>query len=177
MKETSVFKKYLPEFVYGGIDGTVTTFAIVAGTVGASLSPTIILILGFANLFADGFSMAVSNYLSSESEDDLEKENGTYARDTKTPVKSGLATFISFVVIGFVPLFSFVTAPFFAVIEGNAFLVSSVLTGLAFVCIGVGKGQLTGKSKIFSALETLLIGGAAAVIAFGVGFILKGLIA
>ena len=59
--------KYLPDFVYGGIDGSVTTFAIVAGVTGASLSPTIVLILGFANLFADGFSMAVSNYLSSKS--------------------------------------------------------------------------------------------------------------
>jgi len=42
---------YLSDFVYGGIDGSVTTFAIVAGVTGASLSPTIVLILGFANLF------------------------------------------------------------------------------------------------------------------------------
>ena len=58
---------YLSDFVYGGIDGSVTTFAIVAGVIGASLSPTIVLILGFANLFADGFSMAVGNYLSTKS--------------------------------------------------------------------------------------------------------------
>ena len=58
---------YLSDFVYGGIDGSVTTFAVVAGVVGASLSPSIVLILGFANLFADGFSMAVGNYLSSKS--------------------------------------------------------------------------------------------------------------
>jgi len=55
-------KLHFEDFIYGSIDGTVTTFAIVAGVVGASLSPSIILILGFANLFADGFSMAVSNY-------------------------------------------------------------------------------------------------------------------
>ena len=53
----------IEEFVYGATDGAVTTFAVVAGVVGAALSPSIILILGFANLFADGFSMAVGNYL------------------------------------------------------------------------------------------------------------------
>ena len=57
----------LEDFVYGGTDGAVTTFAIVAGVIGASLSPTIVLILGFANLFADGFSMAVGNYLATQS--------------------------------------------------------------------------------------------------------------
>lgn len=50
--------------VLGGIDGCVTTFAIVAGAVGAGLSSSVALILGFANLFADGFSMAISNYES-----------------------------------------------------------------------------------------------------------------
>ena len=65
------YKKYLPEIVYGGIDGTVTTFAVVSGALGASLNSAVILILGFANLFADGFSMAVSNYLSSKSERDM----------------------------------------------------------------------------------------------------------
>lgn len=55
-------KWHFDDFIYGSIDGAVTTFAIVAGVVGASLSPEIILILGFANLFADGFSMAAANY-------------------------------------------------------------------------------------------------------------------
>jgi VIT1/CCC1 family predicted Fe2+/Mn2+ transporter len=54
----------IENFVYGATDGAVTTFAIVAGVVGASLSPSIILILGIANLIADGFSMAIGNYLS-----------------------------------------------------------------------------------------------------------------
>lgn len=59
---------WLPDFVYGGIDGAVTTFAVVAGVVGAGLSNPIILILGFANLLADGFSMAVSKYSSDRAE-------------------------------------------------------------------------------------------------------------
>ncbi len=55
---------WLPDFVYGGIDGSVTTFAVVAGVEGASLPVAVILILGFANLIADGFSMASGKYLS-----------------------------------------------------------------------------------------------------------------
>ncbi len=59
---------YLREWVYGGIDGAVTTFAVVAGVAGASLDTSIILILGAANLVADGFSMAAGAYASSRSE-------------------------------------------------------------------------------------------------------------
>lgn len=59
---------YLRDFIYGATDGAVTTFAIVAGVVGANLSDTIIIILGLANLLADGFSMAVSNYLATKAE-------------------------------------------------------------------------------------------------------------
>ena len=67
-------QNYLGEFVYGGIDGSVTTFAVVAGAAGAGLDPAIVLILGFANLFADGFSMSVGAYLSTKSEiDNYEK--------------------------------------------------------------------------------------------------------
>ena len=66
----SRFQDYLGEFVYGGIDGCVTTFAVVAGSVGAGLNSSIILILGFANLLADGLSMSIGAYLSAKSERD-----------------------------------------------------------------------------------------------------------
>jgi VIT1/CCC1 family predicted Fe2+/Mn2+ transporter len=59
---------YLRDWIYGGIDGSVTTFAVVSGVAGAELSPWIILVLGFANLFADGFSMAASNFLGTKAE-------------------------------------------------------------------------------------------------------------
>ena len=58
---------YLSEFVYGGLDGCVTTFAVVSGAVGAGLESSIIIILGFANLLADGFAMSIGAYLSSRS--------------------------------------------------------------------------------------------------------------
>jgi len=65
----------IEDFVYGGTDGAVTTFAIVSGAFGASLSIPIILILGFANLFADGFSMSIGNYLSGKTHKEyIEKE-------------------------------------------------------------------------------------------------------
>lgn len=68
---TSSFKRLqtnLGEFVYGGIDGSVTTFAVVAGSAGAHLDSSVIIILGFANLIADGFAMSVGSYLSAKTE-------------------------------------------------------------------------------------------------------------
>jgi VIT1/CCC1 family predicted Fe2+/Mn2+ transporter len=64
-------KWHFDDFIYGSIDGAVTTFAIVAGVVGAGLSPGIILILGFANLFADGFSMAAANFQASKARNEF----------------------------------------------------------------------------------------------------------
>jgi len=62
---------YLRDWIYGGIDGAVTTFAIIAGVVGADFSTTVILVLGFANLLADGFAMAASNFSGTKAEHDL----------------------------------------------------------------------------------------------------------
>ena len=61
-------KSYLRDWVYGGVDGAVTTFAVVSGVVGASLEARVILVLGLANLIADGFSMAAANFLGTRTE-------------------------------------------------------------------------------------------------------------
>jgi vacuolar iron transporter family protein len=61
---------YLRDWIYGGIDGAVTTFAVVAGVAGADLAATVVLVLGFANLMADGFAMAASNYSGTKAERD-----------------------------------------------------------------------------------------------------------
>lgn len=164
--------RYLPEFVYGSIDGTVTTFAVVAGAVGASFSSAVILILGFANLFADGFSMAVSNFMSRKSERDLNRGN----LFGKTPFKSALATFVSFVLVGFIPLFFFVLALVFPSLLGYAFLYSAILTGIAFLFIGAVKGIVVNKRKVRSALETFLVGTIASLMAFFVGHFLRSLV-
>ncbi len=67
-KPVPFFNKYLPEFIYGGMDGSVTTFAVVAGATGANFNPNVIIILGLANLLADGLSMSIGSYLSSKAE-------------------------------------------------------------------------------------------------------------
>jgi VIT1/CCC1 family predicted Fe2+/Mn2+ transporter len=63
-------QNYLRDWIYGGIDGSVTTFAVVSGVAGARLSTWVVLVMGFANLFADGFSMAASNFLGTKAEHD-----------------------------------------------------------------------------------------------------------
>lgn len=67
-EETHGNAKYLKSIVYGGLDGIITTFAVVAGATGASFSTAVLLVLGFANLFADGISMAFGDYLSTKAE-------------------------------------------------------------------------------------------------------------
>jgi len=62
--------QYIKSMIYGGLDGIITTFAVVAGVAGASLSAGIVLILGFANLIADGLSMAIGDYLSTKAENE-----------------------------------------------------------------------------------------------------------
>src|SRR3989344_314048 len=167
-------RKYLPEFVYGATDGTVTTFAVVAGAFGASLSPAIIIILGLANLFGDGFSMAISNYLSTKSQKELSNRRSP---SQKIPKRTAVATFFSFVLVGAIPLLSFVLAPLIPAIDAHKFLYSVILTAIAFLAVGAVKGEVVGKHRLKSALETLLIGGIAAFIAFSVGYLLRGITA
>src|SRR5690242_1269231 len=64
-------QSYLRDLVYGATDGIVTTFAVVAGGTGASLSGGVIVVLGAANLLGDGFSMAVGNFLGARAETQL----------------------------------------------------------------------------------------------------------
>lgn len=175
MKKGGDFEsKYLPEFVYGGIDGAVTTFAVVAGVVGASLSSVIVLILGFANLFADGFSMAVSNYLSVRSGDELRKHRRiSFNSSGKNPLKTGFVTFSAFLIVGLIPLISFVLAIFIPLIRDYQFHLSAVLTGFAFLIVGAVKGKVVKKHFVKSAIETLIIGGIAAGIAFAVGYFIR----
>lgn len=229
-KHTKERGKYLGDFVYGALDGIVTTFAIVSGVQGARLSSSIVLILGFANLFADGVSMAVGNYLSKKSELDyikrerereqwevenvpegeveeirqIYKKKGFKGKDLeravkvitsnkevwvdtmmfeelglpdedKTPVMSGAATFIAFVVAGFIPLLAFVLAIISPSLIANSFLISIILTGLTLFIVGALRSWVTGVNWIRSGFEMLLVGGIAASIAYYIGFLLRGL--
>ena len=170
----STERKYLPEFVFGAIDGAVTTFAVVAGAMGASLSPLIILILGFANLFADGFSMAMSDYLSIKSENQIQKSYRH--KHFKNPRKAAFVTFFAFVIVGLIPLISFVIALFAPFIDNHKFIYSMILTGISFLVIGSVKGEVVGKEKVHSAIETFIVGTLAALIAFIVGYVVRGIV-
>jgi vacuolar iron transporter family protein len=166
---------YLGEFVYGAIDGAITTFAVVAGAAGANLSPAIVLILGFANLFADGFSMAASNFLSTRAKLEVMENKGHHHHEIE-PMMTALVTFLSFFVIGFIPLISYIGGMFFLQLQANQFLIASVLTGIAFLGVGAVKAKVAKKSTVRASVETLLLGGVAASIAYVVGLLLKSLV-
>lgn len=220
------FRKYLGEFVYGGIDGSVTTFAVVSGAAGASLDHSIIIILGFANLIADGFSMSVGAYLSNKSERDnfrhhrdqeywevdnlpelereevreifrekgfegklledvvdvitsdrdrwvevMMKDELSMIEDDKAPFAVGAATFVSFIIMGFIPLLVYVFD-----FKGDLFWQSTAFTSLAFILIGFLKTYVTSTSVLKGIAETLGLGLAAAGLAYGVGALLQNLL-
>jgi len=214
VNETSLLK----DFVYGAIDGTVTTFAIISGVAGAGLSQGVIIALGLANVLADGFSMAASNYLGTRSELQnhrriTETENrhisnfrageitelkailshhglsGTdlnSATDIITrckplwinlmlageyglspveprPLAASIATFIAFVACGLLPLLPFLLN------SDSAYIIAAGITAMTFLIIGAMRSRWSTQSWWLSALQTLLIGGCAATIAYVAG--------
>lgn len=213
---------YIRDWIYGGIDGAVTTFAVVSGVAGAQLAPLIVLILGFANLVADGFSMAASNFLGTRAEQDdyrrlreielrhielvpegereeirqiyrakgfegdeldkavelitsdkerwvqtmLTEEYGLPA-EIRSPWKAAASTFSAFLVCGIVPI-----VPYLLKLE-SSFELSCFMTGITFFAIGALKSNWSTSSWYRSALETLFVGSLAAVMAYGIGVLLK----
>ena len=220
-------KEYISEFVYGGIDGAITTFAVVAGATGAQADIKWVLIFGFANLIADGFSMSVGNYFSTKTEnenydkhrdieyweiehlrekevqeirdiytakgfkgelleqvvdvitadndiwvDTMMKEELEMTQNDRAPIKTATATFLSFNLIGLIPLLAYMVALWVDIPNNTLFWMSSLATGIGLVIIGSLKSHVTENSRIRGILETLLLGGLAAVLAYYVGVIL-----
>lgn len=217
---------YLGDFVLGAIDGTVTTLAVVFGVAGAGLSVGVAIVLGFANILADGFSMAVSNYLKTKSDHDLlakarrieeghiehypegEREeirqifaakgfSGELLDDiTETitqdralwvntmltdelglqlepprPLSAAFATFSAFILAGLVPL-----APLFLrdiVGVNRTYAISGIASLITFALIGYVKGRVLHMPVRWSVVETVLTGGAAALLAYIVGGLLN----
>lgn len=149
----------------------VTTFAVVAGVQGAGLSASIILIIGFANIIADGFSMAASDYLGTKSECEAKVGNAIEC-DRKHIWRSAWYTFWSFVISGVVPLLPFV----FGLEDALAVKTSALATGVGLFFIGAMRSHYTGRGVIASGLEVLTIGGVAATFAYLIGLFIKGLI-
>jgi VIT1/CCC1 family predicted Fe2+/Mn2+ transporter len=155
------FAYYLGNLVYGANDGIITTFAVIAGASGAGFSSTIIIVLGIANLIADGFSMAASKYLSLKSEQSVD-QRGSKGR---SPIKDGAATFLAFVIAGALPLIPFLLPR----MADNAFIVSAIATGIAFFLVGAARALVIPKHAFLAGLEMLIVGGGAAAIAYGLG--------
>jgi VIT1/CCC1 family predicted Fe2+/Mn2+ transporter len=166
--------KYIAEVVYGASDGIVTTFAVVSGVAGAALNPSIVLVLGAANLFADGFSMGMSNYLSRRSELDYRQsvpdaDGDTAGSEGKSPRRTALVTFLAFVVAGWAPLVPYVLG------AAAAFPLSVGFTGLAFFLVGASRSLVTRRPWYVNGAEMFVVGMAAALVAYTVGDLLGGL--
>lgn len=167
---------YLSEFVYGGIDGAVTTFAVVAGATGARFDAKIILVLGFANLIADGFSMGVGSYLSTKSEQELMIKKGESIKNEPSPVINGATTYVSFILVGLVPLLSYTVDLIFDLGLNNLFAIAMVLTAAAFVAIGLLKSRVAQSHVPRAIAETLILGAIAAGAAYVLGDLLERII-
>jgi len=161
-----VVRHYLPDLVYGANDGIITTFAVVTGVVGASLSERIILILGFANLVADGFSMGASNFLARRSYADADDR-----ADRPEAARHGTATFVGFIVAGIVPLVAYVVP----LPDDLRFPLAIVLTLSTLFVVGASRTFVTRLGWTRSGVEMLCVGALAAAVAFAIGALASSL--
>lgn len=163
----AVARHYAGDVVYGANDGIITTFAVVAGVAGGGFSRRVIIVLGVANLIADGLSMAASNYLAIRSRGDIDTAEG---REIAEPyaVRHGLATFAAFVIAGSVPLLTFL----FGIAPAARFPVAVGLTLASLFAVGSLRTLVTGGRWLVAGLEMLTVGAAAATVAFGIGRLL-----
>lgn len=156
----------LRDIVFASDDGIITTFAVVAGAYGAALSSSVIIILGFANLIADGFSMATGIYLGAKSEAEYEKSHNDPHWRSDVPAKQGITTFFAFGLAGLLPLVPYV----FAV--KPSFPISSLIVVVSLFSVGVIRGVYAERHWFKSGLEVLLVGGVAAILAYLVGYLI-----
>ena len=162
-------RHYLRDLVYGANDGIITTFAIVSGVTGAALPVRTILILGVANLLADGFSMGASNFLSIRSEEAVRTTRGELMLEP-FPARHGLATILAFVLAGCVPLL-----PYVLVAPDQRFGVAIGATLLVLFAVGASRAAVTQLRWWRAGGEMLLVGAVAALVSYGVGALVGGL--
>jgi VIT1/CCC1 family predicted Fe2+/Mn2+ transporter len=165
----ALVRHYLRDIVYGANDGIITTFAVVAGVAGAALDARIVLILGFANLLADGFSMGASNFLAIRSDQAARRVDG-FGVSEPFPLRHASVTFGSFVVAGAVPLISYL-----ADLGPTAFPLAVGLTFAALFGVGAARSLVLDVRWWLGGLEMLLVGAAAAGVAYGVGALIAPL--
>ena len=151
---------YLPDVVYGANDGIVTTLVVISSVAGAAMSPTVILVLGLANLIADGFSMGTSNVLARRS---------TATAATRPRLvdasRNGIATFVAFVIAGFLPLSAYILP---IAIE-ERFPVACAVAAAALFGIGACRSLFSDRPWVVAGLEMLALGTIASLVAYSIG--------
>ncbi|HEY7459769.1 MAG TPA: VIT1/CCC1 transporter family protein [Xanthobacteraceae bacterium] len=151
---------YVPDLVYGANDGIVTTLVVIASVAGAALGPSAILILGFANLVADGFSMGTSNVLSIRS-----RLTVATRPSLRQASRNGMVTFAAFVVAGLLPLAAYLL-PFPA---DTRFPIACTTAAVALFVIGACRSLFSDRPWFRAGLEMLALGAIASVVAYAVG--------
>jgi VIT1/CCC1 family predicted Fe2+/Mn2+ transporter len=164
--------KFLRAAVYGANDGIVTTFAVVAGVAGAGLPHTIVIVLGLANMIADGMSMGLSDYLGERSEQGMRKQlKGEYEKENLW--HTGLVTFIAFITAGFFPLIPYLTGFIGVTIpQENRFFLAVCMTAFSLFFAGSLRTIMISGSWIRNGLEMLIIGMLAASASYSIGWLI-----
>jgi len=151
---------YLPDVVYGANDGIVTTLVVIASVSGAALTSTVILVLGIANLVADGFSMGTSNVLSVRS---------TLTAATRPPLRvasrNGAVTFAAFVLAGLLPLSAYLVP----LAEPVRLPAACLLAAVALFGIGACRSLFSDRGWFVAGLEMLTLGTIASLVAYAIG--------
>lgn len=157
-------RHYIRDLVYGANDGIITTFAVVAGVAGGNLSRTAVLVVGAANLAADGLSMAVGNFLSIRANESA-REAENLPEEEASPGRHGFATFLAFIIAGSLPLLPYVL-PF---TEAARFNWSLALTLGSLFVVGALRALVTKDRWWRAGLEMLVLGALVAAAAYGAG--------
>ena len=164
-------RHYIRELVYGANDGIITTFAVVAGVAGGGLQLSAVLIIGAANLLADGLSMGVGSYLAIRAHESVLASQALPEQEA-SPFRHGAATFVAFVVAGFVPLIPYTIPP----LPLNPFASSILLTMLALFTVGALRSMISNAKWWRAGLEMFALGAIVAAVAFASGSIVAYLV-
>ena len=167
----TLIRHYLRDLVYGANDGIITTFAVVAGVTGGALSGPAVMIIGTANLAADGLSMGLGNYLSIRAHESARRAERLGPQESYA-WRHAVATLFAFVTAGAVPLLPFLLG----MPEATRFAWSVGLTLTALFVVGAARGVVTADPWWKAGIEMLALGAIAALAAYGAGYVVSALV-
>jgi VIT1/CCC1 family predicted Fe2+/Mn2+ transporter len=169
---TAIARHYIRDLVYGANDGLITTFAVVAGVAGGGLSLRVVLIVGAANLLADGLSMAAGNYLSIRSHESVLEAEGL-PEEEASPFRHAVATFLAFVAAGMLPLLPYVVPE----LPIDRFALSIAFTLAAMFAVGASRALIANVGWWRAGVEMLALGSVVAALAYASGRFVSAIVA